>query len=62
MNLMYYVSKLEDDKDSVDDMIAKIQVLSDVNTDVPGVYHVTYYTLDSDGHQSNMATLTVRVL
>ena len=62
MNLMYYVSKLEDDKDSVDDMIGKIQVLSDVNTDVPGEYHVTYYTLDSEGHQSNMATLTVRVL
>ena len=62
MDLMYYVAELTDDVDSTDDLIAKLQVFSDVNIDVPGTYHVTYYTMDSDGHQSNVAVLEVRVL
>ncbi|MBC1491623.1 DUF5011 domain-containing protein [Listeria booriae] len=44
------------------DLTANIKIIAnDINTDVPGEYHVTYSVLDSDGNTTE-ATYTVTVL
>ena len=61
MDQMYYVSNIVDDVDSMDSLLPKVQVYGEVDVNVPGTYDLNYYVMDSEGHQSNMATLTVRV-
>ena len=62
LDQLSYVDTIEDDVDDRVTLFTRIQVYSNVNTEVPGNYEMTYYVLDSDGNQSNMATLRVRVM
>ncbi|MBC1529867.1 DUF5011 domain-containing protein [Listeria booriae] len=44
------------------DLTANIKIIAnDINTDVPGEYHVTYSVLDSDGNETEK-TITVTIL
>jgi len=61
MDQMHYVSNIVDDVDTMDALLSKVQVYGEVDVNVPGTYDLNYYVMDSEGHQSNMATLTVRV-
>ena len=62
LDQLSYVDSIEDDVDDITVLFTRIQVYSNVDTAVPGSYEMTYYVLDSNGNQSNMATLRVRVL
>ena len=59
-----YVGEIEDDVDERDLLYTRIQIhgTETLNMDVPGSYTLTFFVMDSEGHQSNMANLTVRVL
>ena len=59
-----YVGEIEDDVDARDLLFTRIQIhgTETLSMDVPGSYTLTYFVMDSEGHQSNMANLTVRVL
>ena len=63
-NPLAYVQDIQDDVDERDFLFTRIQVygLDTLDMNVPGSYELTYYLMDSEGHQSNMAILTVRVL
>ncbi|MBR2764397.1 MAG: DUF5011 domain-containing protein [Blautia sp.] len=62
LDQLSYIDSIEDDTDDSVDLFARVQVYSNVDTAVPGSYEMTYYVLDSNGNQSNMAALRVRVL
>ena len=57
-----YVDTIEDDVDERSALFTRIQIYSNVDTAVPGNYEMTYYVLDSNGNQSNMATIRVKVI
>ena len=63
-NPLAYVEEIQDDVDEREFLFTRIQVygLDTLDMNVPGSYELTYYLMDSEGHQSNMAILTVRVL
>ena len=63
-NPVSFVDRIEDDTDEQDFLFTRIQIYGTegLNMDVPGSYELTFYLMDSEGHQSNMAILTVRVL
>lgn len=62
-NALTYVSEIEDDVDARDLLFTRIQIngMESLNMDVPGSYTLTYFVMDSEGHQSNLADMTVRV-
>ena len=57
-----YIERIEDDIDSQESLMERVITDGYVDMNVPGAYNITYYVMDSSGHQSNMATLTLRVL
>lgn len=62
VNRIEYVESIEDDEDDTDELWRSIQIAGDeLDTDTPGTYELIYYVIDSDGNQSNEATLTITV-
>ncbi len=59
-----FVEEIEDDVDNRDLLFTRIQIngIEALNMDVPGSYDLGYFVLDSEGNQSNLAYLTVRVV
>lgn len=56
-----FVSDIQDNNDSTNDLYRKIQILGDVDIYTPGTYEITYYVIDSVGNMSNEAVLTIVV-
>lgn len=54
---MLFVETAEDDKDDINSLYAAIYIEGDYNTNIPGEYELTYYCVDSDGNESNLAKL-----
>lgn len=47
-----FVSSITDDKDSYDDLFRNLVITGTYNMNTPGEYELEFWTLDSDGHQS----------
>lgn len=56
-----YIQDITDDKDDRSTLFRQIQLQNSVDTNTPGSYEVVYYVIDSDGNQSNTATLKVNI-
>lgn len=62
INRIEYVANIEDDKDDENELWRSIQIGGDeFDANTPGSYEQIYYVIDSDGNQSNEATLTITV-
>lgn len=61
INRIHYVKDITDDKDARDILFNHIQIVGEVDTEIPGSYDLIYFVVDSDGNQSNEAKLTVIV-
>lgn len=58
---LQYVERIEDDRDSEEELRTRIQVNGTVDSGTVGTYAVEYLVTDSEGNQSNTAVLTVHV-
>lgn len=56
-----YIADITDDKDSRSELYRNIHLDGKVDTGKPGSCQISYYVWDSDGNQSNIETLTVKV-
>lgn len=62
VNRLSYVESITDDKDDKNTLWQRISIAGDtLDTSTAGVYELQYYVIDTDGNQSNIATLTVTV-
>ena len=61
INVLSYISDIQDDTDAYYDLSRRVSVNGEVNTGVPGTYEVSLFATDSDGNVSNQAVLTVTV-
>src|SRR5699024_8842847 len=58
---LQYVERIEDDTDSEEELLTRIQVNGTVDSGTVGTYSVEYLVTDSEGNRSNTAVLTVHV-
>ena len=57
-----YVQRITDDHDDIYALWRDIQVTGSYDTTAEGTYELTYYVMDSEGHYSNFAKMTLKVL
>lgn len=60
-NYRQYISSIEDDKDSTEQLYKLIRLQGEVDTSKAGIYELSYYVLDTDKNQSNVEVLTVKI-
>lgn len=60
-NAMSYVDTIVDDEDTTNDLYRRVRLLGTYNVNTVGNYELSYYCLDSDGNESNVAKLMLYV-